>query len=90
MKALDELVQDIATTYVAYHGHSSPLPSLCLYNGALLNGQFSLLGERLREALQARGFSPSSITLSKEGVPLPDHYAIDIEWFMQKYGVVLE
>ena len=90
MKVLDELVQDIANTYINYHRYSSLFPPICIYNGATLNGHFPVIGERLRTTLQIKGVSPPSITLSKESTPLPHHYAIDLEWFIQRYGVVLE
>lgn len=88
MNRLEGIARDIVQGYVVAHRNSPhPLP-VCLYNGAILNGQGEALQRLVREGILEKGISLGSLTLSREDIPLPDHYNVDVTWFIQHYAVV--
>jgi hypothetical protein len=84
MDHLEEVAREIGREYASHEGKRLPL---CLYNPGGLNGSFERLRELVLDDLRKQEVSCSACTLSRGVVPVPDHYNVDTDWIMSRFGV---
>lgn len=88
MDVLERVAKDICEGYGRVYRERSPLPPVCLYHPVTMNGSFDTLGELVRAGLCSQGLGVPAVTLSRADVPLPNHYSVDVDWFMNRFEAI--
>lgn len=85
MNRLEIIAENIVIGYVAVYSTTNFRLPVCLYNGEDLNGEFNELGDLVRGGLHAKGISLASLTLSRGDSSMPNHYNVDVKWFLNNH-----